>query len=143
MAKVVKMRTDNQSKRDKLESNLDELLKSSFDNDHIEVINGRINRTWIRDNLGCGANWVSQNDHATTVIAKYEKKLRTKGIKTHVKPSPGIKGKDTKLLIQRVSKLEQRNSQLLEENGRYKAKLHEYGWIDSDDELATQGRLPW
>jgi thiamine kinase-like enzyme len=137
------METNNQSKREKLESNLDELLKSSFDIDSIEVVNGRINRTWIRDNLGCGANWVSQNDHATTAIAEYEKKLRAKGIKVHTKPSPGVQGKNTKQLMQRVSKLEQQNAQLLEQKSRYKAKLYEYGWIDSDDEFAAQGRLPW
>ena len=137
------MRTDNQSKRKNLESSLDYLLKSSFDNDCIEVANGRINRRWIRESLGCGANWVSQNDYATKTIAEYEKKLRANGLKINVKPSPGVKSQETKQLMQRVSKLEQRNEQLLEDNSRFKAKLYEYGWVDSDDELAAQGRLPW
>lgn len=137
------MRTDNQSKRINLESSLDELLNSSYENGNIEVVNGRINRTWIRESLGCGANWVSQNEHAIKVIAEYEKKLRANGLKINVKPSPGVKNHETKQLLQRVSKLEQRNAQLLEDNGRFKAKLYEYGWVDSDDELAAQGRLPW
>lgn len=137
------MRTDNQSKRKNLESCLDELLKSSFESSSIEVVNGRISRTWLRESLGCGANWVSQNDHATEVIAEYEKKLRTNGTKINVKASPGVKDKETKQLMQRLSKLEQRNAQLLEDNSRFKAKLYEYGWLDSDDELAAQGRLPW
>jgi hypothetical protein len=137
------MRTDNQSKRKSLESNLDELLKSSFESDSIEVVNGRINRTWLREALGCGANWVSQNDHATDVIAGYEKKLRANGFQINAKASPGVKDNEAKQLMQRVSKLEQRNAQLLEDNSRFKAKLYEYGWLDSDDELATQGRLPW
>jgi len=137
------MRSDNQTKRKKLESRLDELLKHAFENDSIEFVNGKISRAWVRERLGCGANWVSQNGHAIAVISEYEKKLRANGIKVLSKSSPGIKGKEFQQLMLRVSRLEQRNAQLLEENSRYKAKLYEYDWISSDDELAAQGRLPW
>ena len=58
-------------------------------------------------------------------------------------PTHGVKSKDLKLLMQRVSKLEQRNAQLLEENSQYRNKLLELGWLESDDEQAVQGRLPW
>lgn len=137
------MRADNQSKRKDLESNLDRLLKSSFDNDDLKLVNGRISRTWVREILGCGANWVSQNHHATTVIVEYERKLRPKGIKVNSKPSPGIKCKENRYLIERISKLEQQNLQLLEENNHYKAKLYECDWIEFDEDIAVQGRLPW
>lgn len=138
------MLNDNQSKRKNLESSLDELLKSSFENDSIELINGRINRTWIRKSIGCGSNWVSQNDHAISSIAEYEKKVRANdGIHLSIKPSPGVKNHETKQLMQRLSKLEQRNAQLIDDNNRIKAKLYEYGWLESDTEYAEQGRLPW
>tara|TARA_Y100001936_G_C16072853_1_gene671938 strand:- start:52 stop:465 length:414 start_codon:yes stop_codon:yes gene_type:complete len=137
------MRTDNQAKRGCYETGLDKLLESAFQNDTVELMNGRISREWIRKQIGCSQNWPNQNKHAKTVIAEYEKKLREKGIEIHRQPTGGVKSKDVKLLMQRVSRLEQRNAQLLEENSQYRYKLLELGWLESDDEQAAQGRLPW
>ena len=137
------MRTDNQVKRGSYEASLDKLLREAFNNDTVELMNGRISREWILEQIGCSQNWPNQNKHAKTVIAEYEKVLRDKGIKPRRQPTHGVKSKDLKLLMQRVSKLEQRNAQLLEENSQYRNKLLELGWLESDDEQAVQGRLPW
>ncbi|MET0014355.1 MAG: hypothetical protein ABW088_11935 [Sedimenticola sp.] len=137
------MRNDNQHKRERLESSLEALLIKSFEEGSIEVANGRIHREWIRDSIGCGQNWPSQNEKAKELIKEYEGKLREQGLAISSRHSPGIKDKDVMLLMARLDRLEQRNVQLLEMNNHYKAKLYELGWLDSDDEESAQGRLPW
>jgi hypothetical protein len=140
---VVRMRTDNQSKRRNLETQLDKLLLDSYERCCIKMSNGRIDRAWVRKSLCCGANWVSQNTHASKVLAEYEKELRVEGGKILAKTSPGFEGKESKRSMMQISMLEQRNAQLLEENAYFKARLYEYGWLSSEDERAAQGRLPW
>jgi thiamine kinase-like enzyme len=137
------MRTDNQFKKDKYETSLDDLLESSFADNSIEIANGRISREWVRNSIGCSQNWPNQNEQAKKKIAEYESKLRATG--SNLNPAPRGKGnsKDVKELIKRVSFLEQKNSQLREENSYYRRKLIENGWLDSDEENAVFGRLPW
>ena len=69
------MRTDNQAKKKGLESKLDLFLDRSLNEGSVIVANGRIQRSWIIENIGCGQNWLSQNEYAKNKIAKAEKKL--------------------------------------------------------------------
>ena len=137
------MRTDNQARRNNLETKLSNFLDSAIKNGTIEVINGQIHRAWVTKNIGCGQNWINQNETAKKTIQDIETKLREKGKLNLPNVTPGGNDKDYKLMQARISRLEQRNAQLNEENNLYRNKLYEYGWMDSDDDESQQGRLPW
>jgi len=137
------MRDDNQSKKMDYEVQLDAFLCHALEENIVEVVNGRVSRSWLRNNINCGANWLNQNPFAKKKIMEVESKLRESGIRITPKASPGIKDKEVRLMMARVERLEQRNAHLLEENSRYKTRLYEFGWIESDEEESVQGRLPW
>lgn len=137
------MRDDNQYKKQGYESKLGALLDRALDEGTVEVVNGEISRSWLRESIGCGVNWLNQNEYAKAKVKDVEGKLREQGIRITPKASPGVKSKEVRLMMARLERLEQRNAQLLEENNRFKNKLYDFGWIESDEEESAQGRLPW
>ena len=137
------MRDDNQYKKQGYESKLDVLLDRALEEGTVEIVNGEISKTWLREQIGCGVNWLNQNKFAKDKVKDAEGKLREQGIRITPKAAPGVKSKEVRLMMARLERLEQRNAQLLEENNRFKSKLYDFGWIESDEEESAQGRLPW
>jgi len=137
------MKTDNQSKGKDYFKELQKLLGKYYAEGSIELENGNISRTWIRNEIGCGQNWPNQNKQASKLIREFEKKLHLEVKQAPRKSSIGFKDKEVRLSMIRVDRLEQKNAQLIDENNKYKKVLYENGWLDSDEVESQQGKLPW
>lgn len=136
-------RTDNQYRRSGLEAALDEFLTKGSTSGELPIVNGRLSRADIRTAIGCGDNWLSQNEYARTVLKAWDDRLHKEGLACEPRSTPGLRNASIDNLKNQVERLQRRNAQLMAELSDMKQRLSEYEWLGCDPSDERVGRLPW